>query len=406
MDEAVIVSAVRTAVGRAPRGALRTTRPDEMAATAIAEAMRRAPGLDSAEIDDVILGCAMPEAEQGLNVARIASLRAGIPVEASAVTVNRFCSSGLQSIAYAAERIMAGFATAIVAGGTESMSLIPMGGHKIAPNPSLVERYPDVYLTTGLVAENHAREANVSREEQDVFALRSHQRAVAAIDAGRFRDEIVPLTVRVVGSDNGDPTGPGRTAPAPVNTRVPIRDILFDTDEGPRRETSLAALAKLPPAFQASGTVTAGNTSQMSDGAAAVIVMAAKRAEALHLTPLARFVGFATAGVEPERFGVGPVPAIRKVLKMAGLSLDAIDVIELNEAFAAQVIACLRELPIDPEKLNVNGGAIALGHPLGCTGAKLTATLLYEMRRRRARYGMVTMCVGGGMGAAGIFERT
>jgi acetyl-CoA acyltransferase len=406
MDEAVIVSAVRTAVGRAPRGALRTTRPDEMAATAIAEAMRRAPGLDSAEIDDVILGCAMPEAEQGLNVARIASLRAGIPVEASAVTVNRFCSSGLQSIAYAAERIMAGFATAIVAGGTESMSLIPMGGHKIAPNPSLVERYPDVYLTTGLVAENHAREANESREEQDVFALRSHQRAVAAIDAGRFRDEIVPLTVRVVGSDNGDPTGPGRTAPAPVNTRVPIRDILFDTDEGPRRETSLAALAKLPPAFQASGTVTAGNTSQMSDGAAAVIVMAAKRAEALHLTPLARFVGFATAGVEPERFGVGPVPAIRKVLKMAGLSLDAIDLIELNEAFAAQVIACLRELPIDPEKLNVNGGAIALGHPLGCTGAKLTATLLYEMRRRRARYGMVTMCVGGGMGAAGIFERT
>jgi acetyl-CoA acyltransferase len=327
----------------------------------------------------------MPEAEQGLNVARIASLRAGIPVSASAVTVNRFCSSGLQSIAYAAERIMAGFADTIVAGGTESMSLIPMGGHRVAPNPVLVDSYPDVYLSTGLVAENHAREAAVSRDEQDAFALRSHRRALAAIDSGRFRDEIVPLNVTVSGNGSAS-------------------TISFETDEGPRRDTSAEALSKLRPAFHVAGTVTAGNSSQTSDGAAAVVVMSAERAGALGLAPLARFVGFATAGVEPERFGIGPVPAIRKALKKAGLSLDQIDLIELNEAFAAQVIACLRELPIDPDRLNVNGGAIALGHPLGCTGAKLTATLLYEMRRRKARYGMVTMCVGGGMGAAGIFE--
>jgi acetyl-CoA acyltransferase len=329
----------------------------------------------------------MPEAEQGLNVARIASLRAGIPVSASAVTINRFCSSGLQAIAYGAERIMAGFAGTIVAGGTESMSLVPMGGHKVAPNPALVESYPDVYLTTGLVAENHARDASISRQEQDTFALRSHQRALAAIDAGRFRDEIVPLTVRTAG--NGAP-------PATVT---------FDTDEGPRRDTSAEALAKLRPAFHTGGTVTAGNSSQTSDGAAAVVLMSDARARAAGLTPLARFVAFATAGVEPERFGIGPVPAIRKALTLAGLTLDRIDLIELNEAFAAQVIACLRELPIDPERLNVNGGAIALGHPLGCTGARLTATMLHEMQRRGARYGMVTMCVGGGMGAAGIFER-
>jgi acetyl-CoA acyltransferase len=387
MKEAFIVSAVRTAVGKAPNGTLRQTRPDEMAATVIAEALRRAPGLDPAGIDDVILGCAMPEAEQGLNVARIASLRAGVPVSASAVTVNRFCSSGLQSIAYAAERIMAGFADAIVAGGTESMSLIPMGGHKVAPNPSLVDTYPDVYLTTGLVAENHAREAAAGREEQDAFALESHRKAIAAIDAGRFAEEIVPLAVRVQGS--------GKES----------RTLAFDTDEGPRRDTSLEALAKLKPAFHVTGTVTAGNSSQTSDGAAAVVVTSAERVGTLGLTPLARFVAFATAGVEPERFGIGPVPAIRKALKLAGLTLDQIDLIELNEAFAAQAIACLRELPIDPARLNVNGGAIALGHPLGCTGAKLTATLLHEMRRRGSRYGMVTMCVGGGMGAAGIFER-
>jgi acetyl-CoA acyltransferase len=375
MNEAVIVSAVRTPIGKAPNGALRTTRPDDMAAVVITEALRRAPGLDPAEIEDVILGCAMPEAEQGLNVARIASLRAGIPVSASAVTVNRFCSSGLQSIAFGAERIMAGFANTVIAGGTESMSLVPMGGNKIAPNPTLVDTYPDTYLSTGLVAENHAREASVSREEQDAFALRSHQRAVAAIDGGRFDDEIVSLTALTV-------------------------------DEGPRRDTSMEALGRLRPAFHVKGTVTAGNSSQTSDGASAVVVMSRSRAQALGLAPLGRFVAYATAGVEPERFGIGPVPAIRKVLRLAGLTLEQMDLVELNEAFASQIIACLRELPIDPGRLNVNGGAIALGHPLGCTGAKLTTTLLYELRRRQARYGLVSMCVGGGMGAAGIFERT
>jgi len=384
MQDAVIVSATRTAVGKAPAGSLRTVRPDDMAAAVIQESLRRAPGVDAKEISDVIIGCAMPEAEQGLNVARIASLRAGIPVEASAVTVNRFCSSGLQAIAYAAERIMCGFADAIVAGGTESMSMVPMGGNKVSPNPTLVDGYPDVYLSTGLVAENHARECAISRDEQDAFALRSHQRALAAIDAGRFADEITPLTFKVATPE--------------------IRDVTFAQDEGPRRDTSAAALAKLRPAFHVNGTVTAGNTSQTSDGAAAVLVTSAEFAKARGLQPLARFVSFATAGVEPERFGIGPVPAIRKALKSAGLTLDDIDLVELNEAFAAQVLACLRELPIDPDKLNVNGGAIALGHPLGCTGAKLTATLLYEMQRRKGRYGMVTMCVGGGMGAAGIFE--
>jgi len=391
MNEAVIVSAVRTAVGKAPAGSLRTTRPDEMAAACIVEALKRAPGIEPAEIDDVILGCAMPEAEQGLNVARIASLRAGIPVSASAVTVNRFCSSGLQAIAFAAERIMCGFSTTIVAGGTESMSMVPMGGNKIAPNPHLVDTYPDTYLGTGLVAENHARESSISREEQDAFALRSHQRAIAAIDAGRFREEIVPLGVTIVEAVDGH--GPR------------MREFTFDVDEGPRRDTSAEKLASLKPAFHANGTVTAGNASQMSDGASATVVMSAARAKELGLRPLARFVAFATAGVEPERFGVGPVPAMRKALKLAGLTLDQIALVELNEAFASQALACLRELPIDPERLNVNGGAIALGHPLGCTGAKLTTTLLHEMKRRQARYGMVTMCVGGGMGAAGIFER-
>ena len=374
MKEAVIVSAVRTPVGKAPNGALRATRPDEMGAVVIKELLQRVPALDPSDVEDVMLGCAMPEAEQGLNVARIASLRAGVPVTASAVTINRFCSSGLQAIASAAERIIAGFGSTVIAGGTESMSLVPMGGNKVAPNPSLVDDYPDVYLSTGLVAENHAREASVSREEQDSFAMRSHQRALAAIDAGRFTEEIVPLP----------------------DLRI---------DEGPRRDTSMQALAKLRPAFHVNGTVTAGNSSQTSDGAAAVLVMSRDRAREVGLEPLARFVAFATAGVEPERFGIGPVPAIRKVLKLSGLSLDQMDLVELNEAFAAQVIACLRELPIEPDRLNVNGGAIALGHPLGCTGAKLTATLLYELRRRKARYGLVSMCVGGGMGAAGIFER-
>jgi acetyl-CoA acyltransferase len=383
--DAFIVSAVRTPVGKAPNGSLRYTRPDEMAAVAIKEALARVAALDAAEVEDVILGCAMPEAEQGLNVARIASLRAGIPITASAVTVNRFCSSGLQAIAYGAERIITGAAHAVVAGGTESMSMVPMGGNKIAPNPALVESYPDVYLTTGLVAENHVRDFGISRDEQDAFALRSHQRAVAAIDAGRFRDETVSLPLRGQAQESG-----GRT---------------FDVDEGPRRETSAEALAKLKPAFHAQGTVTAGNSSQMSDGASAVVVMSGDRMRELGIAPLGRFVGFATAGVEPEKFGIGPVPAVRKLLKQTGVRLEDIDLVELNEAFAAQVLACLRELPIDPDRLNVNGGAIALGHPLGCTGSKLTATILHEMQRRGARYGLVTMCVGGGMGAAGLFER-
>ena len=390
MTEAVVVSAARTPVGKAPNGALRTTRPDELAAVAIAEALRRAPGLDPAEIDDVILGCAMPEAEQGMNVARIASLRAGIPVESAAVTINRFCSSGLQAIAFAAERIACGSARAIVAGGTESMSLIPMGGHKVAPNPELMRRYPDVYLSTGLVAENHAARSKISREQQDAFALRSHERAVAALDAGRFADETTPVTVRIAGGNGGAPR---------------VKEFTFTADEGPRRDTSAAALAGLGPVFHARGTVTAGNSSQTSDGAAAVVVTSAERAAAAGLAPLGRFVAFTTAGVPPELFGLGPVPAIRKVLKMAGLTLDDMDLVELNEAFAAQILACLAELPMDPDKLNVNGGAIALGHPLGCTGAKLAATLLYELRRREGRYGLVAMCVGGGMGAAGIFER-
>jgi acetyl-CoA acyltransferase len=390
MQHAVIVSAARTPVGKAPRGALRGTRPDELGAVVIREALRRAPAVDPREIDDVILGCAMPEAEQGMNVARIASLRAGIPAEASAVTINRFCSSGLQAIAFAAERIMCGFASTIVAGGTESMSLVPMGGNKISPNPALVDAYPDVYLSTGLVAENHARESGISREEQDAFALRSHQRAVAAIDAGRFAEETVPVEAAIV---NG-----GSASPHVERRRLEV-------DEGPRRDTSAEALAKLKPAFHAQGTVTAGNSSQTSDGAAAVVVTSAKRAAEAGLTPLGRVVAFATAGVEPERFGIGPVPAVQKALKLAGLTLDQIDLVELNEAFAAQVLAVLKALPIDPDRLNVNGGAIALGHPLGCTGAKLTTTLLYEMRRRNARYGLVTMCVGGGMGAAAVFER-
>jgi acetyl-CoA acyltransferase len=392
VQDAVIVSATRTPVGKAPNGSLRTVRPDDMAATVIREALRRAEGLQPADVEDVILGCAMPEGEQGLNVARIASLRAGVPVTASAVTVNRFCSSGLQAIAYAAERIMCGFADVAVAGGTESMSMVPMGGNKVSPNPTLVDSYPDVYLSTGLVAENHAREYGISREAQDAFALQSHRRAVAAIECGRFAEELTPLDYEVVDPDStsGSPT---------------IRSAALVQDEGPRRDTSIEALARLRPAFHAQGTVTAGNSSQMSDGAAAVVVMSGTRARELGLAPLARFVAFATAGVEPERFGIGPVPAIRKALALARLTLDQIDLVELNEAFAAQVLACLRELPIDADRLNVNGGAIALGHPLGCTGAKLTTSLLYEMKRRRARYGVVSMCVGGGMGAAGIFER-
>jgi acetyl-CoA acyltransferase len=383
MTDIVIVAAARTPIGKAPNGVLRTTRPDDMAAHVIAALLARTPGLDPALIDDVILGCAMPEAEQGLNVARIASLRAGIPVTASAVTVNRFCASGLEAIAQAAGRIATGSAEIVIAGGTESMSLVPMGGHKVAPNPGLVRDYPDVYLSTGLVAENHARESGISREAQDAFALQSHQRALAAIDAGRFTDEIAPIDVATL--------------------KGPVR---VDTDEGPRRQTSAEALAGLKPAFHIKGTVTAGNSSQTSDAASAVIVMSRAKADALGLTPMATFVGYATAGVKPELFGTGPVPAIRKLLARTGLSIDQIDLVEVNEAFAAQVLACTKEIPIAADRLNVNGGAIALGHPLGCTGARLTTSLLYELQRRQGRYGMVTMCVGGGMGAAAIFERS
>ena len=393
MTDAVIASAVRTPTGKAPKGTLRFTRPDEMASVVIKEALRRAPGVEAAEVDDVILGCAMPEAEQGMNVARIASLRAGLPVESSAVTVNRFCSSGLQAIAFAAERIMCGTATTIVAGGTESMSMIPMGGHTLAPNPELMNTYPDVYLSTGLVAENHARESKISRLEQDEFALRSHERALAAIDTGRFADETVSIAVKTIGSASGD------------DASDRVTELEFTTDEGPMRDTSIDALSALRPAFRLSGSVTAGNSSQTSDGAAALVVTSRDRANELGLQPLGRLVTFTTAGVKPELFGIGPVRAMRKALKLAHLTIDDIDLVELNEAFAAQVLACLREFPIDPEKLNVNGGAIALGHPLGCTGAKLTTTMLYELRRREGRFGMVTMCVGGGMGAAGIFER-
>ena len=391
MKEAVIVSAVRTAVGKAPKGTLRDTRPDDLGAAVIKEAIARVPGLEASEIEDVIMGCAMPEAEQGMNVARAAAIRAGLPVETSAMTINRFCSSGLQTIAMAADRIRTNGAEVIVAGGLESMSMIPMGGHIIRPNPYLVEHYPDFYLSMGLATENVARKYEVSREEQDGFALRSHQRAVAALDADNFKDETVPVTVTVEELDS--------------NGKKQHSEIVFDKDEGPRRDTSADALAKLKPAFQIKGTITAGNSSQMSDGAAAAIVMSQERAEQLGARPMARLVAYATAGCPPEEMGIGPVFAIPKALKLAGLNLDQIDLIELNEAFAAQSLAVIKMLELNPDKVNVNGGAIALGHPLGCTGAKLTASILRELERRNGRYGMVTMCVGGGMGAAGIFER-
>ena len=393
MREAVIVSSVRTAVGKAPKGTLRSTRPDDLAAIAIKEAISRAKGLAPEEIEDVILGCAMPEAEQGMNVARIASLRAGLPVETSAMTINRFCSSGLQAIAIAAERIMAGHAEVIVAGGVESMSLVPMGGNKISPNPWLMDHYPDAYLGMGLTAENVSKKYEITREQADEFSLASHRKALAAIAAGKFKDEVVSVEVTFteVPSGNGN--------------RTKTTKVLFETDEGPRSDTSLEALAKLRPAFHAHGVVTAGNSSQMSDGAAATVVMSAERARALKIEPIARFRAFATAGCPPEEMGVGPAFAIPKALKLAGLRLQDIDVIELNEAFAAQALAVVKLAGLDPSRVNPNGGAIALGHPLGCTGAKLTASILRELERRHERYGLVTMCVGGGMGAAGILER-
>jgi len=390
MREAVIVSSVRTAVGKAYKGALRTMRPDDLAALAIKAALARVPGLDPKEIEDVILGCAMPEGEQGMNVARIAALRAGLPVESSAMTINRFCSSGLQAIAIAAERIMVGHGDVIVAGGTESMTMIPMGGYKISPNPWLMDNYPDSYLGMGLTAEKLATKYGITREEADQFSYRSHQNALAAIAAGKFKDEVVPVEVKITTLDNGKPKTSAYT---------------FDTDEGPRADTSPEALAKLKAAFHAKGTITAGNSSQMSDGAAVSIVMSAERAKAIGAKPLARFVAFATAGCPPEEMGVGPVFAIPKALKQAGLKLERIEVIELNEAFATQSLSVIKLAGLDMNKVNVNGGAVALGHPLGCTGAKLTASIIREMQRRKARYGMVTMCVGGGMGAAGIFER-
>jgi acetyl-CoA acyltransferase len=395
MREAVIASSVRTAVGKAYKGTLHATRPDDLAAVAITAAMQRVPGLDPKEIDDVILGCAMPEGEQGMNIARIASLRAGLPVEASAITINRFCSSGLQAIAMGAERIMLGSADVVLAGGTESMSMLPMGGNKVAPNPWLMDHYPDSYLGMGLTAENLARKYGITRQQADEFSYASHQKALAAIAAGKFKDEIVPVEVRNTVVANGDGRG-GRAKTTTAN---------FYTDEGPRADTSLDALARLKPAFHAHGTVTAGNSSQMSDGAAISVVMSAERARALGVKPLARFIAFATAGCAPEEMGVGPVFAIPKALRLAGLKLDQIDVIELNEAFAAQSLSVIRLAGLDPARVNPNGGAIALGHPLGCTGAKLTATMVRELERRKARYGLVTMCVGGGMGAAGIFER-
>jgi acetyl-CoA acyltransferase len=390
MRDVVIASSVRTAVGKAYKGTLRATRPDDLAAVAIKGALERVPQLDPKEIEDVVLGCAMPEAEQGMNVARIASLRAGLPVETSAMTINRFCSSGLQAIALVADRIAAGAYDVAVAGGTESMTMIPMGGHKVSANPWLVDNYPDSYLSMGLTAERLAKRYGITREQADEFSLQSHQKAISAIQAGKFDDEIVPVPVSF--------TTPNGSKPRRI-------DIVFKVDEGPRADTTLEALNALRPAFHAHGTVTAGNSSQMSDGAAAAVVMSAERAKALGIQPLARFVAFATAGYKPEEMGIGPVYAIPKALKMAGLKLDDIDVIELNEAFAVQSLSVIKEGGLDPAKINPNGGAIALGHPLGCTGAKLTATVIRELKRRNARYGLVTMCVGGGMGAAGILER-
>jgi acetyl-CoA acyltransferase len=388
MQEAVIVSSVRTAVGKAGRGTLRQTRPDDMAAEAIKGALARVPAVKPEMVEDVVLGCAMPEAEQGMNVARIASLLAGVPPTAGAMTINRFCSSGLQAIALADDAVRSGRVAVAVAGGTESMSLIPMGGHKVAPNPTLLERYPDSYLGMGMTAELVAKKYGIDRERSDAFALESHRKALAAIEAGRFKDETVPLTVTVPPDNGGEP-----------------RTLVFDTDEGPRRATDAAALAKLKPAFSVRGIVTAGNASQMSDGAAAAVVMSAEKARELGVKPRARLVAYAVAGVPPEIMGIGPVEAIPRALRLAGLKLQDIDLIELNEAFACQALAVIEAAGLDPARVNVNGGAVALGHPLGCTGAKLTASLLSEMHRRQARYGLVTMCVGGGMGAAGIIER-
>ena len=398
MPEAVIVSSIRTPVGRGYKGSLRTTRPDDLAALVIKEALARVPSVDPKQIDDIILGCAMPEGEQGMNVARIVALRAGLPVETSAMTVNRFCASGLQAIALAAERIRSGSAHIIIAGGTESMSMVPMGGNKISPNPWLVDHYPDAYINMGLGTENLARKFGITREAADQFAVDSHKKAVTALAADKFKDETVAVDVKITSLPNGNGAKGKSAKPA-------TQAFSFDKDELPRPDTSLEVLAGLKPAFHISGTVTAGNSSPMSDGAAAVVVMSDAKARELGLTPQARFVSYATAGCPPEEFGIGPVYAIPKALDLAGLSLNDIAVVELNEAFAAQSLAVIQQANLDAARVNPNGGAIALGHPLGCTGAKLTASLLRELQRRNARYGLVTMCIGGGMGAAGIFER-
>ena len=390
MHEAVIVAGARTAVGKSKKGALRNTHPTDMAAAVIKDVLSRTPGLDPREIEDVIMGCAMPEGEQGLNMARISLLRAGLPEDVPAQTVNRFCASGLQTIALAAERIMAGGADVILAGGAESMSAVPMSGNKFAPNPWMAENYPQIYINMGLTAENVARKFKVSREDADAFSLRSHQRALAAISEGRFADEITPLEVEYAEAE----TGGG----------MKRKTVTFNVDEGPRADTSLEGLAKLKPVFHVKGTVTAGNASQTSDGAAAVMVMSREKADSLGLKPIARFVSFAVGGVGPEIMGIGPVVAVPKALKKAGLNLSDMDLIELNEAFAGQALAVIRELGMNEDIVNVNGGAVALGHPLGCTGAKLTVQILNELKRRNGRYGLVTMCIGGGMGAAGIFE--
>ena len=391
MAKAYIVSAVRTAVGRALRGSLKDTRPDDLGAIAVRGAVERVRNLDPAQVDDVILGCAMPEGEQGMNVARICALKAGLPDSVPALTINRFCSSGLQSIAMAAERIMAGFADIVVAGGTESMTMVPMGGNKPSFNPEIIENRPEIFMPMGLTAEQVVRKYKVTREDQDLFAFNSHMKALAAIRAGKFQEEIVPVRTTVYSSPNGG---------KPV-----AREIVFEVDEGPRADTTIEALAKLRPAFDPKGTVTAGNSSQMSDGAAAAVVVSEKALQKLGVEPLARFLGFAVAGVSPEIMGIGPIEAVPKLLKRLRIKLSRVDLVELNEAFAAQSLPVIRELGLDPDRVNVNGGAIALGHPLGCTGAKLTATILHEMRRRDAKLGLVTMCIGGGMGAAGLFER-
>lgn len=398
MSDAFVVSSLRTPVGRGFKGSLRTSRPDDLAAIVIKEALARVPGIDPREIDDVILGCAMPEGEQGMNVARIAALRAGLPVETSAMTVNRFCASGLQAIAQAADRIRSGSAHVIVAGGTESMSLIPMGGNKISPNPWLVDHYPDVYINMGLGTENIALKFGITRDQADRFAVDSHKKAVAALAEGKFTDETVPVEVKITSL-------PALNGAQPKSAAKPeTRSFVFEKDELPRPETSMEVLGGLKPAFHVNGTVTAGNSSPMSDGAAAVILMSESKLKQLGLKPQARFVSYATAGCPPEEFGIGPVFAIPRALQLAGLSLNDISVVELNEAFAAQSLAVIQQANLDPARVNPNGGAIALGHPLGCTGAKLTASLIRELQRGNSRYGMVTMCIGGGMGAAAIFE--